>query len=57
MPAPRKLKALKLPARIWKSSGARGILDINDIVAVVDLSPGEALQALIALCPRGFAPR
>jgi hypothetical protein len=57
MPVPLELKALKVPVNIWKSSGARDILDISDIVAVVDPSPREALQTLIALYPRGLAPR
>jgi hypothetical protein len=49
MPTPQELKVLKLLAREWDYSGPPGILDISDIVAALDLAPGETLQALKSL--------
>ena len=49
MPTTQELKVLKLLAKEWDYSGPPGILDISDIVAALDLAPGETLQTLKAL--------
>jgi DNA-binding transcriptional ArsR family regulator len=54
MPTPQALKVLKLLAKEWDHTGPPGILDISDIVAALDLAPGETLQALKALYQGGL---
>jgi Mn-dependent DtxR family transcriptional regulator len=54
MPTAEEIKVLKLLAKEWEYSGPPGILDISDIVAALDMAPGEILQALKALYRSGL---
>ena len=54
MPSEEEKKVLGLLAKEWDYSGPPGILDISDIVAAVDLAPGETLQTLKALFESGL---
>jgi Mn-dependent DtxR family transcriptional regulator len=54
MPTPQALKVLKLLAKEWDHTGPPGILDISDIVAALDLAPGETLQTLRDLYQSGL---
>ncbi len=54
MPTPQAIKVLKLLAKEWDYTGPPGILDISDVVAAVDLAPGETLQTLKELYQRGL---
>ena len=54
MTTPQEFKVLKLLAKEWEHNGPPGILDISDIVAALDLSPSETLQALKTLYQSGL---
>ena len=54
MPTPQSLKVLKLLAKEWDYTGPPGILDISDIVASLDMAPGEIMQTLKGLYQNGL---
>ena len=54
MPSEEEKKVLGLLAKEWDYSGPPGILDISDIVAAVDLAPGQVLQTLKGLFESGL---
>ena len=54
MQTPQELKVLKLLTREWEYSGPPGILDLSDIIAALDLAPGETFQAIKTLYQSGL---
>lgn len=54
MPTTEERKVLQLLAREWDHSGPPGILDVSEIVAAVDLAPGQTLQTIKALFESGL---
>ena len=54
MSVPQELKPRKLSVRKWNSSGVCGITDNNDIFALADPVPREALPTRIALYLRNL---
>jgi Mn-dependent DtxR family transcriptional regulator len=51
---PEESKVLALLAKEWEFKGPPGIMDINDIVAVLPLAPSDTLAALKGLYTRGL---
>lgn len=50
----REQKILALLAKEWQMTGPPGIVEINTIIAAVDLAPSEASEAIARLFRAGL---